>query len=60
MPRAGFEPTIPGFERLKTVRALDSTAIATGTKRNSGKTRLLVESVNAFHSGGLYSKHELC
>jgi len=26
-PRAVFEPTIPAFERQKTVRALDSTAI---------------------------------
>jgi len=27
IPRAGFEPTIPVFERLKTVRALDLMAI---------------------------------
>jgi len=26
MPRVGFEPTIPVFERLKTVRALDCAA----------------------------------
>jgi hypothetical protein len=30
MPRAGFEPKIPVFELLKTVRALDSAAIGTG------------------------------
>jgi hypothetical protein len=29
MPLAGFEPTIPLFERLKTVRALDRAAIGT-------------------------------
>jgi hypothetical protein len=30
MPRTGFEPTIPVFERLKAVRALDIAAIGTG------------------------------
>jgi len=30
MPLAGFEPTILSFERLKTVRALDSAATGTG------------------------------
>jgi hypothetical protein len=30
MPRAGFELTILVFERLKTVRALDRTAVGTG------------------------------
>jgi hypothetical protein len=30
MPRAGFEPVIPVFERPKTVRALDRAAIGTG------------------------------
>jgi hypothetical protein len=30
MPRAGFEPAIPMFERPKTVLALDSAAIETG------------------------------
>jgi len=29
MLRAGFEPTIPVFERLKTVRVLDREAIGT-------------------------------
>jgi hypothetical protein len=31
IPRAGFEPTIPLFERVKTVRALDGAASGTGT-----------------------------
>jgi hypothetical protein len=30
MNRVGFEPTIPVFERLKTVRTLDRAAIGTG------------------------------
>jgi hypothetical protein len=30
MPRVGFEPTIPVFERPKTVRALDRSAIGNG------------------------------
>jgi hypothetical protein len=30
MPRVGFEPMIPVFERKKTVRALNSAAIGTG------------------------------
>jgi hypothetical protein len=30
MPRAWFEPTIPVFERLKTVRDLDRKATGTG------------------------------
>jgi hypothetical protein len=30
MPRAGFEPAIPMFERPKTVRALGCAAIGTG------------------------------
>jgi hypothetical protein len=29
MPRAGFEPMIPVFKRLKTVRALDRATIGT-------------------------------
>jgi hypothetical protein len=31
MPRFGFEPTIPVFERAKTVHALDRAATAIGT-----------------------------
>jgi len=31
MPRAGFEPTIPMFVQLNTVRALDSAVIGIGT-----------------------------
>jgi hypothetical protein len=30
MPRVGFETTIPGFERAKTVRVLDRPAIVIG------------------------------
>jgi hypothetical protein len=30
MPPVGFEPTIPVFERAKTVYALDGTAIVIG------------------------------
>jgi hypothetical protein len=32
MPRAGFEPEIPMFERPKTVLALDRAAIETGPR----------------------------
>jgi hypothetical protein len=32
MPRARFESTIPVFERVKTMRALDRAAIGTGRK----------------------------
>jgi hypothetical protein len=35
IPRAGFEPVIPMFERPKTVRALDSAAIGTGYFENN-------------------------
>jgi hypothetical protein len=31
MPRVGFELTIPVFERPKTVRVLDRSAIGTGS-----------------------------
>jgi hypothetical protein len=30
MPRVGFEPTIPAFEREKTVHALERAAIVIG------------------------------
>jgi hypothetical protein len=32
MPRVGFEPRIPVFERAKTVPALDRAATVTGTQ----------------------------
>jgi hypothetical protein len=41
MPRAGFEPTTPVFERSKTVRALDGEVTGTGkyvNQRNIRKT----------------------
>jgi hypothetical protein len=31
MPRLGFQPTIPVFERAKTVHALDRAAIVIGS-----------------------------
>jgi hypothetical protein len=30
MPRVGFEPTIPAFERAKTIHVLDRAAIVIG------------------------------
>jgi hypothetical protein len=30
MPRVGFEPTIPAFERAKTIHALDRAATVIG------------------------------
>jgi hypothetical protein len=33
MPRVGFEPTIPVFERAKTVHALDRAATVIGKER---------------------------
>jgi hypothetical protein len=35
MPRVGLEPTIPVFERAKTVHALDRAAIVIGIKFNT-------------------------
>jgi hypothetical protein len=35
MPRVGFEPTIPVFERPKTVHALDGAATVIGMKLES-------------------------
>jgi hypothetical protein len=32
MPRVGFGPTIPGFERAKTIHALDLAATVTGMR----------------------------
>jgi predicted Ser/Thr protein kinase len=37
MPRAGFEPAIPVFERPNTVRALDRAGIRTGEINNKNK-----------------------
>jgi hypothetical protein len=34
MPSVGFEPTIPAFERGKTVHALDRAATVTGESNN--------------------------
>jgi hypothetical protein len=37
MPRAGFELTIPTFERSTIIRTLDSTATGTGRRRRIKK-----------------------
>jgi hypothetical protein len=36
MPQVGFEPTIPVFERAKTVHALDLVATVIGTELTTG------------------------
>jgi hypothetical protein len=36
IPRVGFEPTIPAFERAKTVHALDRVATVIGSKHVAG------------------------
>jgi hypothetical protein len=36
MPQVGFVPTIPVFERAKTVHALDRTATVIGNSDNTG------------------------
>jgi hypothetical protein len=56
MPRVGFEPTIPVFERAKTVHALDRAAIVIGKPNytvlnQNHQTRDLVE-----HRGLLFCK----
>jgi hypothetical protein len=45
MPRAGFEPEIPMFERPKTVLALDRSAIETGSNIST-VTKNKTEQVN--------------
>jgi hypothetical protein len=37
MPQVGFEPTIPAFERVKKVHALDGAAIVIGTFSHSAE-----------------------
>jgi hypothetical protein len=37
MPQVGFEPSIPVFERAKTVHALYRAATVTGVVRGKGK-----------------------
>jgi hypothetical protein len=39
MPRVGFEPTIPVFERAKTVRTLDGGATVIGTEIYTNKIK---------------------
>jgi hypothetical protein len=36
MPRVGFQPTIPAFERAKTVHALDCVATVIGILQSLG------------------------
>jgi hypothetical protein len=43
MPRAGFEPATPVFERSKTVRALDRAAFDTGTISGPDIFRFYIE-----------------
>jgi hypothetical protein len=44
MPQVGFEPTIPVFERQKTVRASDRSAVGSGTLRLRGAVNILITS----------------
>jgi hypothetical protein len=44
MPRAGFEPTIPVFERAKTVHALDRTVTRIGMKSTLPISNILASS----------------
>jgi hypothetical protein len=39
MPRVGFEPTIPVFERAKTVHAFDRETTVIGTYKHRKKLR---------------------
>jgi len=52
MPRSGFEPIIPVFERWKTVRALDSAT--TGTSENL-IAKVLVSKMITFHYSDMSS-----
>jgi hypothetical protein len=40
MPRVGFKPTIPVFDRAKTVHALDPTTIVIDHKKSRAKFKL--------------------
>jgi hypothetical protein len=54
MPRAGFESTIPVFERLKTVRALDRAAVGTGLA-NKNLTEVSKHTVSGYYdTGGIW------
>jgi hypothetical protein len=48
MPQVGFEPTIPAFERAKTIHSLDRAATVTGTLIISSrlKMKLSMETVS--------------
>jgi hypothetical protein len=47
MPRTGFELAISTFERLKTVLALDRSAIETGMPFTAGRNIVLAEIINS-------------
>jgi hypothetical protein len=49
MPWVGFEPTIPAFERTKTVHTLDRAAIVIGNCYNNEPRILLWERIYGFH-----------
>jgi hypothetical protein len=42
MPQVVFEPTIPAFERAKTIHALDGTATVIGNYKNISSNMLLL------------------
>jgi hypothetical protein len=49
MPRVGFEPTIPVFERVKTVHALDRAATLFGVLNNIAPLRELIDAIFNLH-----------
>jgi hypothetical protein len=46
MPRVGFEPTIPAFERAKTVHALDSAVTVIGLHADVEQLKLYILHLN--------------
>jgi hypothetical protein len=57
MPPAGFEPTIPVFERLKTVRTLDRATTGTGSnRRNDAIVTFPVDPATCLHIQWIQSK----
>jgi len=61
MPRAGFEPTIPVFKRLKTVRILDRAAIGTGSLLHKSKIYPLIKhhDMKTYRGHGCKAAHSL-
>jgi hypothetical protein len=67
MPQVGFEPTIPVFERAKTVHVLDRTAIVIGKQRAyyfilrfEGYSSSIVCSQIQFPSHRMHTESSLC